>query len=72
MICTLYLVLKNVAEAERSAAEMLRLAKLNESLVDLEIATQTEPKWIVFHHRVFHCFEIILRSFSFISLRHLQ
>ncbi|CAK9050164.1 Proteasome subunit alpha type-4-A [Durusdinium trenchii] len=38
VICTLYLVMKNVPEAERSAAEMLRMAKLNESLIDLEIA----------------------------------
>lgn len=34
MICTLYLVMKNVPEAERSAAEMLRMAKLNESLIE--------------------------------------
>eukprot|EP00913_Durusdinium_trenchii_P001421 g1315.t2 len=34
VICTLYLVMKNVPEAERSAAEMLRMAKLNESLIE--------------------------------------
>lgn len=38
VICTLFLVTKNSTEAEKSASEMLRMAKLNESLVDLEIA----------------------------------
>ena len=38
VICTLFLVQKNVQEAEKSATEMLRMAKLNESLIDLEIA----------------------------------
>ena len=32
------MVQKNIPEAEKSAAEMLRMAKLNESLIDLEIA----------------------------------
>lgn len=38
VICTLFMVQKNIPEAEKSAAEMLRMAKLNESLIDLEIA----------------------------------
>ncbi|CAJ1373033.1 unnamed protein product [Effrenium voratum] len=38
VICSLFLMTKNIPEAEKSAAEMLRMAKLNESLIDLEIA----------------------------------
>jgi len=42
VLCSLFLMQKNVDEANKSAVEMLRLAKLNESLVDLEIAALTQ------------------------------
>ena len=49
------MVQKNIPEAEKSAAEMLRMAKLNESLIDLEIAAlvqmvQVVDCFIIFPH----------------------
>ncbi|CAE7702523.1 PAC1 [Symbiodinium pilosum] len=38
VLCSLFLLTKDIPEAEKAATEMNRLAKLNESLVDLELA----------------------------------